>query len=139
MILLGFKAYRLRALPALLSLGKGFAEIGRNPPEGLLREERSFYSWNHFGFREYWRDLDALERFTRSAPHAGWWRDFLKDNRGAGFWHEAYNARGGIEAVYVAMPERTGLAAFAPIRAPIGPFLSGRDRLRADAAARSTM
>jgi hypothetical protein len=136
MVMLGFRAHRLRALPALFSLGKGFAEIQRNPPDGLLGEERCLYGWNHIGFRQYWRDLDSLGRFTRSAPHSAWWRDFLKDTRGAGFWHEAYNAKGGIEAVYVNMPGRTGLASFAPIREPVGPFLSSRDRLTADARAR---
>jgi hypothetical protein len=137
MVLLGFKAHRLRAIPALLSLGKGFAEIQRNPPDGLLGEERSLFGWNHIGFRQYWRDLDSLHHFTRSAPHAGWWRDFLKDTRGAGFWHEAYSAKGGIEAIYVNMPKRIGLAAFAPVRDPVGSLMSSRDRLRADAQARS--
>ena len=72
-----------------------------------------------------------------TAPHSLWWRDFLKDTQGAGFWHEAYSAKGGVEAVYLGMPERTGLACFAPIRNPVGPFMSSRDRLRADALARS--
>ena len=136
MVLLGFKARRLRAIPALFRLGKGFAEIRRNPPAGLLAEEGCLYGWNHVGFRQYWRDLDSLERFTRTAPHSGWWRDFLKDTQGAGFWHEAYAATGGIEAIYIGMPKRTGLAAFAPRQAPVGPFMSSRGRLEADALAR---
>ena len=137
MVILGFKAHRLRAWPALLRLGKGFAEIRRNPPDGLLGEQRCLYSWNHFGFRQYWRDLDSLERFTRSAPHAGWWRDFLADTQGAGIWHEAYDAKGGIEAIYLGMPNPPGLGSFAPIRSPVGPIMSSRQRLQADARARS--
>lgn len=131
MVILGFRAKGWRALAALFRLGKGFADIRRNPPDGLLGEEPCLFGWNHIGFRQYWRDLDSLERFTRSAPHSLWWRDFLKDSQGAGFWHEAYSAKGGIEAIYIGMPERIGLAAFAPVRNPIGPFMKARDRLRA--------
>ncbi|UDL95805.1 DUF4188 domain-containing protein [Lichenihabitans sp. PAMC28606] len=138
MVLLGFRVNRLRSIPAFLRLGKGFAEIERDPPEGLLGEERCLYGWNHVGFRQYWRDLDCLERFTRSAPHSVWWREFLSDSHGAGFWHEAYSAKGGIEAIYIGMPKATGLAAFAPPRNPVGPFMSGRDRLRDDAAKRAS-
>ncbi len=137
MVILGFRVRQFRALPALMRLGKGFAEIRRNPPDGLLGEVGCLFGWNHVGFRQYWRDLDCLERFTRTAPHSLWWRHFLKDTQGAGFWHEAYSAKGGVEAVYLGMPERTGLASFAPIRNPVGPFMSSRDRLRADALARS--
>jgi hypothetical protein len=41
-----------------------------------------------------------------------------------------------MEAIYVDMPMRPGLAGFAPVCAPIGPFLSGRDRVAADVASR---
>jgi hypothetical protein len=120
-----------------MGVGRGLAAIQRNPPDGLLQHEPCLFAWNHVGIRQYWRDLESLEAFTRSAPHAAWWRDFLKDTRGSGFWHEAYSARGGIEAIYVGMPERSGLGTFAPIRNPIGPFMSSKDRLRTDADARS--
>ena len=138
MVILGFRVRSWRALPALRRLSHGFATLQRNPPDGLLGEERCLYSWNHLGFRQYWRDLDCLERFTRTAPHVGWWRDFLKDTQGAGFWHELYSAAGGIEALYAGLPGPIGLAAFAPARAPIGPFKSSRDRLRTDVPARAT-
>jgi hypothetical protein len=136
-VLLGFHIRRLRSLPALAGIGRGLAAIAREPPDGLLRDERCLYAWNHLGIRQYWRDPDSLEAFTTAEPHATWWRDFLRDPRGSGFWHEVYSARGGVEAVYVNMPRRPGLGAFAPVRQPVGPFLSGRDRLRADAQARS--
>jgi hypothetical protein len=135
-VLLGFKVRRLRALPALFDVGRGLASMRSDPPDGMLEHEQFLFGWNHLGIRQYWRDLDSLGRFTRSAPHAGWWRNFLSDMRGSGFWHEAYSARGGFEAIYVGLPERTGLATFAPIRAPVGPLMSGRDRLDADARGR---
>jgi len=135
-VLLGFKVRTVRTLPALMRIGRGLQGIRRDPPDGLLGHEQSLLGWNHLGIRQYWRDQPSLAAFTRSAPHAGWWRSFLADTRGSGFWHEAYSARGGMEAIYVGMPERTGLASFAPIRQPVGPFLSSRERLAADAAGR---
>lgn len=135
-VILGFKVRRLRALPALYGVGRGLAAIQRQPPNGLLHHQQCLFAWNHIGIRQYWRDLGSLEAFTRSTPHAHWWRDFLQDPRGSGFWHEAYSAKGGIEAIYVGMPERSGLGTFAPIRKPVGPLMSSKDRLRADAEAR---
>ena len=131
MLILGFKLRRLRALPSLLGIGRGLAQVQRNPPEGLLRHEQSMLGWNHVGIRQYWRDRDSLEAFTRTAPHASWWQNFLRDTQGCGFWHEAYSARGGVEAIYVGMPERTGLGTFAPIVQPVGSLLSSRGRLEA--------
>jgi hypothetical protein len=135
-VLLGFRIGSLRTLPALVRIGRGLKTIRHDPPDGLLGDEQCLFGWNHLGIRQYWRNPAALAAFTRSAPHAGWWRDFLRDTKGAGFWHEAYHARGGMEAIYVDMPGRPGLAGFAPIRAPVGPFLSSRDRVAADVAAR---
>ncbi len=129
MVMLGFKVRRLRALPTLFGIGRGLAEMQRDPPDGLLRHEQSLLGWNHLGIRQYWHDLGSLEAFTRAAPHADWWRNFLRDTQGCGFWHEAYSAGGGIEAIYVNMPERTGLGTFAPIRKAVGPFMSSRGRL----------
>ncbi|WP_298967290.1 DUF4188 domain-containing protein [uncultured Methylobacterium sp.] len=132
-ILLGLKLRRVRALRALPDLGRGLSAIRRDPPDGLLFDQRFLFGWNHIGIRQYWRDLDSLERFTREAPHGVWWKSFLKDPQGCGFWHETFSARGGFEAIYVEMPDRQGLAAFAPVRRPVGPFLSSRGRLRDDA------
>jgi hypothetical protein len=47
--------------------------------------------------------------------------DFLRDSRGAGFWHETYS-RQGMEADYIDMPEPAGFDRFAPERQPTGPF-----------------
>jgi hypothetical protein len=132
MVLLGFRARGVRGLFSALRIGRGLSAIARDLPEGLLDHGQFLWGINHIGIRQYWRDLESLERFTRSEPHAGWWRDFLRDNGGAGFWHEAYS-RGGIEAVYLDMPP-TGLARFAPERTPTGPFLTTRGRIERDRA-----
>ncbi|MHC9417297.1 monooxygenase family protein [Sphingomonas citri] len=70
-----------------------------------------------------------MEAFTRSESHGGCWREFLADRHGNGSWHEAYSARGGMEAIYVDMPEPLGLGAFAPPMAAQGRLLSSRGRL----------
>ena len=133
MILLGFRIGSLRGLRAFFSLGEGMRGIERDPPEGLLSHERFMFGWRHIGIRQYWRDFDALERFTRAGPHAEWWRRFARDAGGAGFWHETYCARGGVEAVYMDMPP-VGLSRFAPARPAAGPFATARGRLAVHAS-----
>ncbi|WP_248324037.1 MULTISPECIES: monooxygenase family protein [unclassified Caballeronia] len=130
-VLLGFRVRRLRGIAAILGIGKGLRQIELNPPDGLLSSEQVFFSLNHIGIRQYWRDLDSLEAFTRSEPHSRWWRDFLRDSRGAGFWHETYS-RQGMEAVYIDMPGPVGFDRFAPERKPTGPFMSARQRMGAN-------
>ena len=78
--------------------------------------------------RQYWRDFDALERWARSSPHQEWWRTFLRDSGGTGFWHETYFMRGGMEAVYDDMVQATGLLKFAPVRPARGGMFSARGR-----------
>ncbi|HKY81668.1 MAG TPA: DUF4188 domain-containing protein [Sphingobium sp.] len=135
---LGFRISRFAAIPALLRIGKGLREIARTPPPGVLGSRRMLIAWNHLGIRQYWADQDSLLAFTRRQPHAGWWRDFLSDTQGgSGFWHEACFAAGGMESVYINMPERTGFASFAPVVAPVGPLMTARDRLAADRDART--
>src|SRR3982751_6894140 len=78
--------------------------------------------------RQYWRDFDALERWARSDPHREWWRQFLRDSGGTGFWHEAYFMRRGMEAVYDDMVKATGFLAFAPASPARGAMFSARGR-----------
>lgn len=121
MIMLGFRLRGWRGLRAMRRIGPGMAKIMRDRPDGLLAHEGMKFSLLHFGFRQYWRDLDTLERFTRSEPHAGWWRSVRELSADAGFWHETYHARGGLQL-------------FAPERQPVGPFMSARARIQGGAA-----
>ena len=134
MIMLGFRPRGWRGLLAMRKIGPGLSQIARDRPDGLLAHESMWFSPRHFGFRQYWRDYDSLERFTRSEPHAQWWRSIRELSAGAGFWHETYHARGGVEGVYVAMPHPIGLQHFAPKRSPIGPLMSARARIQGSAA-----
>ena len=138
MIMLGFQVRGWRGLLAMRRIGRGLAQITRNSPDGLLADEGMMFGLTHIGFRQYWRDMDALERFTRSEPHADWWRRMREMSAGAGFWHETYHARGGVEAVYVAMNQPVGLQHFAPERQPVGPFLSARSRIQGGASSMTT-
>lgn len=130
-VYLGFRVSKFRALKALLGIGRELDIIGRKKPDGLLAHELFLFGINHVGMRQYWRDFESLEAFTRSDPHKTWWAAFSKDSQGSGFWHEAYRKAGGMEAIYLGMPKPIGLASFAASRAPIGPFMSSRDRIAA--------
>jgi hypothetical protein len=130
-VYLGFRVSTLRGFVAMLGIGKGLGMIRRDRPDGLLADEPILYGLRHVGMRQYWRDLESLEAFTRSNPHKTWWAQFAKDPKGSGFWHEAYRKSGGMEAIYINMPKPIGLASFAAARRAEGAFLSSRDRLAA--------
>lgn len=128
-VMLGFRVASWRGVASLLGIGRGLRAIEQAPPDGLLAHEQFFFSLNQVGIRQYWRDLDSLEHFTRSTPHSGWWRDFARLSRGAGFWHETYARTGAMEALYANMAAPMGFAKFAPAIDPTGPLLSARQRM----------
>ena len=130
-VYLGFHVSTWRGLKAALGIGRGLRRLYREKPDGLLCHESILYALNHIGMRQYWRDFDSLEAFTRSEPHRTWWRDFTADPRETGFWHEAYRMSGGMEAIYFGMPRPIGLGTFAEAREPVGAFMSSRQRLAA--------
>ena len=127
-IYLGMRVNALRGVATLFGIGRGLMEIQRQKPDGLLAHENMNYGLRHVGMRQYWRDLESLEAFTRSEPHRAWWSQFIKNPAGTGFWHETYRIKGGMEAIYLHMPP-IGFASFAPPREPVGPFMSARARL----------
>jgi len=130
-IYLGMRVNTLRGLKTLLGFGPRIKAAVRAQPDGLLLHED--ITWGifppHLGMRQYWRDFDSLERWARTGPHAQWWREFIKDRGGTGFWHETYLAQGGIEAGYLDMPHDLGLSQFAPHVAKRGSMFSARRRL----------
>ena len=128
-IYLGFRVTGWRSLLKLPRIGRGLASVRKSKPPGLLAHESVLFGFRHLGFRQYWRDWESLEAFTRDTTHMGWWRDFARGG-GAGIWHETYRMRGGMEAIYSGMPP-IGFARFAPARNPVGPFKSARARVQA--------
>ena len=132
-VYLGYRAKNLRGARALLRIGMGLRAIKADPPDGLLAHEDMWWGFMHPGFRQYWRDFDSLEAFTRAPRHKAWWGDFARDPRGGGIWHETYRLCGGMEAIYSGVPP-VGFASFAPERNPTGPFMSARQRVQGEPA-----
>jgi Domain of unknown function (DUF4188) len=127
-IYLGMRVNALSGIKTLFGFGPKISKAVAAKPDGLLLHESVMYSLRHVGMRQYWRDFESLERWSRSEPHKIWWQSFLRDSGGTGFWHETYFRRGGIEAVYIDMAVPTGLAAFARVEPARGAMFSARDR-----------
>ena len=136
-VYLGMRVRRPRGVLRLLGLGPQIQKSWKARPDGLLLHQDIIWSLFplHAGMRQYWRDLDSLERWTRSEPHRRWWLQFLEDSGGTGFWHEAYFMRGGIDAIYDDMAKPTGIARFAPARPARGAMFSARHRAGRDGQA----
>ncbi|WP_428488129.1 monooxygenase family protein [Rhodopila sp.] len=130
-VYLGMKVTRLRGIRTVLGLGRPLAALDRDKLDGLLHQELFLWRLDHVGIRQYWRDFEALEQFTRSAPHNGWWAAFLRDPKGTGFWHETYRKSGGMEGIYLGLPDTVGFARFAPNRPREGDYARARQRLAA--------
>jgi len=133
-IYLGMRVNAMTGLKTLFGFGPKIDSSVAATPEGLLRHETVVYSLlpPHVGMRQYWRDFESLERWARSEPHMQWWKTFLRDSGGTGFWHETYFMRGGVEAIYDDIKVPLGLSGFAPTRIARGPMFSARARLGVD-------
>ncbi len=129
-VYLGMRVNAWAGLKTLRGFGPKIARSVADRPEGLLLHENFLFSlWPpHAGMRQYWRDFESLEAWTRSDPHRIWWKRFLHDSGGTGFWHESYLRRGGMEAVYIDMAQDVGMARFAPQRPARGAMFSARGR-----------
>src|SRR5262249_18142244 len=116
-IYLGMRVNRFTGLKTLLGFGPQISSSAAAQPVGLLLHEPIIYSVFslHVGMRQYWRDLQSLLEWTRSEPHRAWWKSFLKNSGGTGFWHETYFRNGGMEAIYDDLPKPIGFMRFAPI------------------------
>ena len=131
-IYLGMRVNAWTGLKTLLGLGPQIAASVNQKPDGLLLHENFIMSLIplHLGMRQYWRDFEALEAWSRSTPHREWWQDFLRSSRGTGFWHEAYFMRGGMEGVYDDMRVRLGFGQFVPLQPARGQMFSARQRAK---------
>ena len=129
-IYLGMRANSLRGFKTLVSFGPKIKKSVEGNPEGLLLHENLFFTFfpPHAGMRQYWRDFESLERWARTGVHAQWWKGFLEDRGGAGFWHETYLRSGQMESVYIDMPP-VGLSRFAALEEARGSMFSARRRL----------
>ena len=128
----GLRIRRARGLLRFLKLGREIQASAETAPDGFLLHENLFFSPIHGGMRQYWRDSASLEAWTRTLPHQAWWREFLRDSGGTGFWHELYSMRGGMEGVYDDMPGQLGFGTFAPREPARGRLFGARGRLARD-------
>jgi hypothetical protein len=78
--------------------------------------------------RQYWRDMESLLAWSGSAPHREWWKNFLKNSGGTGFWHETYLMQGGMEAIYDDIPHPIGFMRFAPMKPARGAMFGAAHR-----------
>lgn len=115
-VYLGMRVNRITGIKTLMGFGPRISKSAAAMPRGLLSHETVVYSMfpPNVGMRQYWRDLDSLLAWTRSDPHRQWWKEFLRNSGGAGFWHETYLMRGGMEAIYDDIQQPVGFLRFAP-------------------------
>src|SRR5215813_3317455 len=130
-IYLGMRVNRLTGLKTLFGFGPKISNSAKAQPVGLLLHEPIVYSLfpMHVGMRQYWRDMDSLLTWSRSEPHREWWKNFLRDSGGTGFWHETYLMRGGIEAIYDDVQAPVGMMKFAPLKAARGAMFGAAHRV----------
>ena len=129
-VYLGMRVNRLTGLKTLFGFGPKIANSVTAAPDGLLLHENFVFSFfpMHAGMRQYWRDPETLLAWTRSQPHREWWKNFLRDSGGTGFWHETYLMQGGMEAIYDDVPQPVGFMTFAPNVPARGPMFGAAAR-----------
>jgi hypothetical protein len=129
-IYLGLRVNRLTGMKTLFGLGPQISGSVAAAPDGLLLHENFVFSLfpMHVGMRQYWRDMDSMLTWSRSEPHREWWKNFLRDSGGTGFWHETYLMQGGMEAIYDDLPQPIGFMRFAPITPARGPMFGAAHR-----------
>ncbi len=81
-IYLGMGVNADRGHQTLHGLGPKIADSVQAKPAGLLLHEDLIYGVDppHIGMRQYWRDYESLERWSRSEPHRLWWQQFIRDS-----------------------------------------------------------
>ena len=129
-VYLGMRVNRITGLKTLFGFGPKISASVDAQPDGLLSHETVIYSMfpAHVGMRQYWRDMESLLAWTRSDPHREWWKSFLRNSGGTGFWHETYLMQGGMEAIYDDIAPPIGLLRFAPAVQARGAMFTATNR-----------
>ncbi len=129
-IYLGMRVNRVKGLKTLLGFGPKISGSVAAKPDGLLHHDVFLFSLfpPHLGLRQYWRDMDSLLKWSRSEPHREWWKNFLKNSAGTGFWHETYLMQGGMEAIYDDIADPIGFMRFAPVKVARGAMFGAAPR-----------
>jgi hypothetical protein len=79
-VYLGMTVNMLTGVKTLLGFGPKIEGSVAARPDGLLLHENIFYSLFplQVGMRQYWRDFESLERFTRAEPIVNGGSSFCK-------------------------------------------------------------
>ena len=105
-IYLGMRVNALTGFRTLFGFGPEISAAVEAKPDGLLLHENLLFSLRHFGMRQYWRDFESLEAWSRSEPHRQWWQEFLRDSGGTGFLarnpFSAWRHRSGVRGHEIA-------------------------------------
>ena len=130
-IYLGMRVNRLTGLKTVFGFGPKISGSAAAKPDGLLLHENVIYSLFPacVGMRQYWRDMDSMLAWSRSEPHRQWWKNFLRNTGGTGFWHETYLMKGGMEAIFDDIPAPTGFMRFAPVKPARGAMFGAAHRV----------
>jgi hypothetical protein len=129
-IYLGMRVNRTAGLKTLFGFGPKISASVAAQPKGLLSHENFVMSLfpMHVGMRQYWTDMESLLSWSRSEPHRAWWKNFLRDSGGTGFWHETYLMQGGMEAIFDDLPQPIGMMRFAPLKPARGSMFGAARR-----------
>ena len=75
-IYLGMRVHSFAGLKTLVGFGPKISDAVAAKPDGLLLHEQIIYSLFplHLGMRQYWRDFQSLETWSRSESHRLWWQ-----------------------------------------------------------------
>ena len=73
-IYLGMRVNALVGFKTLVGLGPQIRNSVNQKPDGLLLHENFIVLLFpfHLGMRQYWRDFETLEAWSRSTPHREW-------------------------------------------------------------------
>ena len=73
-IYLGMRVRNLTGLKNFLRLGPQINKSAADRPDGLLLHENVLFSLIplHAGMRQYWRDFESMEAWSRTLPHEKW-------------------------------------------------------------------
>ncbi len=79
-IYLGMRVNALTGIKTVFGFGPRISKAVAQKADGLQLHESLIYSVFplHVGMRQYWRDFESLERWSRSEPHMLWWKEFSK-------------------------------------------------------------
>ena len=116
-IYLGMQVRAWYGIKTLLGFGPKISNaVGEHPTASCCTRTSCGRSSHPRGDAPVLARLRLAGAWARSAPHRDWWRGFVRDSGGTGFWHETYLARGGMEAVFDDIAKPLGMAKFAPMR-----------------------